>query len=108
MKNTTSGLLTVFIIFWFSTTSLAADINGLWKETTYPGDNWIAITQEGQKTEMILIGFFKGQMETYRGTGQINGNNIYYDTHWTKNTRNIVDNKLYITLSEDGKTMERQ
>lgn len=106
MKNTKPVLLTaLLIIFYFCTSSLAADINGLWKETSWPGDNWITITQEGQQTDIILIGFYEGKMETYKGSGKIKSNSIDYNTHWMKNPRNNADNDLHITLSPDGNTM---
>lgn len=84
-------------------TSFAYDINGLWKEPSF--DSWITITQEGQQTDMIMVYFYEGRMETYKGNGNINGDSVSYNTHWVKNPRNNADNLLHITLSPDGNTM---
>lgn len=97
--------ITAFLISCLGSTSLAADITGLWKESSWPGDNWITITQDGKQTDIILIGFFNGKMEAYKGSGKINGDSIYYTTHWTKNPRQNPDNNLQITLSADANTM---
>ena len=89
--------------------AMAADVNGLWKETTWPGgadNSWIAFLQEGNRVEMILVGVLDGnKLVTYQGSGWIQGNLIKYEVHMVKNPGAWGEHSHTITLSSDGNTM---
>jgi hypothetical protein len=101
-------ILTIITTIFLASSAMAADVNGLWKETTWPGgadNSWIAFTQEGNKVEMILVGILDGKVVTYQGSGWIQGNLIKYEVHMIKNPGAWGEHSHIITLSSDGNTM---
>lgn len=101
-------ILTIVTTIYLASSAMAADVNGLWKEITWPGgaeNNWIAFVQEGNRVEMILEGILDGKLVTYQGSGWIQGNLIKYEVHMVKNPGAWGEHSHIITLSPDGNTM---
>jgi hypothetical protein len=101
-------VLAIMATICLASAAMAADVNGLWKETTWPGggdNSWIAFLQEGNRVDMILVGLLDGKIVTYQGSGWIQGNLIKYEVHMVKNPGGWGEHSHTITLSSDGNTM---
>jgi hypothetical protein len=101
-------ILTIIITIGLASSAMAADVNGLWRETTWPGgadNSWITFVQEGNRVEMVLVGILDGKVVTYQGSGWIQGNLIKYEVHMVKNPGAWGEHSHIITISPDGNTM---
>jgi len=100
-----SLVLLVFLPSGLPAGAYAFDVNGLWSCTSLSKDSLAIFSQEGDRVDMMLSGYYGGTLVVYYGSGVIEGDRLVFWSHFTRKPPSWRDGRNELTISPDGNTM---